>query len=182
MISTGPAVAAHPGYHSWYSSGRGPVPDLAAIRASRNAIAGYASLFNRVTTNGNTYVPGAFRAADVRYLLREHAGFPTGAALPSLASVGRGTLHVETDRLGLWFEAALDAGDAAEWLPAIGSRRIGVSIGWTGSVEERTLVNGVNVYRAISLFEISLVKGHGACPGVWVDAIGDALRRRRFQG
>jgi len=178
----GTLVATLPASPSW---ARGPVvtSDLAAIRASRYAIAGYASLFNCTTTNGHSYRPGAFRAADVRYLLRDHAGFmTTRPALPSVASRERRTLHVETDSRGLWFEAALDAEDAAEWLPAIRRRAVSVSIGWLGNLADRTIVGGVKVWRAAEVWEISLLsKGIGACPGVWVDVIGDALRRRRFQ-
>jgi HK97 family phage prohead protease len=162
-----------------------PVTTLEHIRAHRYGVGGYASLFHQETTNGYVYLPGAFRAADVRHLRLNHAGLPgCGPVRPSLASVDMGTLYVETDAIGLWFEAALyEDTEGAGVMSDIRTRRIGgVSIGWELSSHDATTSGRLTVVRKLGIFEISILSAgvRPGCPGTWVDVNADARVRRRY--
>jgi len=134
-----------------------PVRALDRIRAAPYAIGGYACTFNQAyRRNGvlNRLAPGAVAraiAAGNIYLLRDHA---EGA--PSQASTDAGTLHVEEDEYGFWFEAALpEDADGALLLNRISTGDIReVS---TGSVDDLFVtVDGIRVWIQLNVWEISL--------------------------
>jgi HK97 family phage prohead protease len=144
-------------------------------------IGGYAITFNTVSVRGGVrevVKPGAFAQVIAErsglYLLRNHS-----VGQPSFASTGDGTLHLEEDGHGLYFEAQL-ANDAA------GARLLGqvcrrqvceVSIGSLWDLSE--VDNGIRVFYEIGMWEISLAEpGRAGCVGTWVRPIMEARRDR----
>jgi HK97 family phage prohead protease len=152
------------------------------VRAQSLAIAGYAALFGvpawRSDGVREILEAGAFQRAialNSVYLLRDHADGTL------LACNRGGTLHLEEDRIGLWFEAALPDTRLGSWLfcrIAAGGAS-GVSVG-----SDRTrgrMVNGVLHADHVDAWEISLVlpPNRPARAGTWVAPLRMALRRRR---
>src|SRR5690349_21803491 len=80
------------------------------VRNVRRAIGGYAAVFDQQSVRGDLIVaPGAFRdviASRGVFLFLNHPG--DAGVRPSLASTTRGTLYLEEDGYGLWFEACLE--------------------------------------------------------------------------
>jgi len=155
---------------------------LQRIRAHRYAIGGYACVFNTISVLRGVrelVKPGAFTnalAAGGWYLLDSHI---VGRA--SLASMAAGTLHMEDDRYGLWFEAALPDDDdvGARLMAAVCRRAIGgVSTG--GLLETSYSVKGTRILTDTTVFEIgeiSLVSSP-ARVGTWVRPNAVAQRDR----
>lgn len=161
---------------------------VAAIRASRFAIAGYAVPFHsrsNPTTNGraNIIEPRAFDCAiatgDI-YLLRDHL-----EGRPSWASASAHTLHLETDAYGLWFDAALpDTPDGRDLHRRIRFDGIsGVSIGWAGGWAELLADGCTQRWSEVNLWELSLLTTprKPAFSGTWVNESRIAQARRAAQ-
>ncbi len=158
------------------------VAALERIRAHRYAIGGYACLFNTISVIAGVrelVKPGAFeRALAARnwYLLGNHV-----VGRPSFASMHAGTLHVEEDPYGLWFEAQLpdDDGVGARLMDAVKRRTIcGVS---TGGCKQRVQqIQGNRVLIEAAVWEISLAIA--PCQpqrvGTWVLPNSEAQRHR----
>lgn len=128
------------------------------IRVHRHCIAGYAAVFERVFAHSSGRVliePWAFTAALAEGGVCLFLNHDTGA--PPLASQRDGTLFLEQDEVGLWFECALSlAGAGARLMAQILRREIsGMSVG-TRSTQSR-LVAGVHVWSDMAATEISLM-------------------------
>jgi HK97 family phage prohead protease len=157
---------------------------LASIRSSPYAIGGYAAVFNRTSRGGNPIwiAPGAFRgaiAARSVYLVLNH---PEAGERPSLASQAAGSLHLEEDARGLWFEAALRDDDAGRRAFRLihSNAAAGMSWGSCGGTQDANAVGGCR-YTSLAIWEISIVAPpeRPRFEGTWV-AINGVARRRRF--
>ena len=160
---------------------------VAAIRASRFPIAGYAVPFHarsNATSSGRAHIieRGAFdRAlAGPIYLLRDHT-----EGRPSWASTLSKTLHLEADAYGVWFEAALpDTPDGRDLHRRIRFDGIsGVSIGWAGGFAELLPDGRTQCWSEVNLWELSLLTTprKPAFSGTWVDESRIAQARRASQ-
>jgi len=160
---------------------------LERIRAHPYAVSGYAVTFNQVSVRAGgreLTAPGAFARALVLnrgwYLLLNHVV----DGRPSLASMATGTLHVEEDSYGLWFDAQLpDDRVGARLFDAVCRREIcHVSTAtWGPTCEAHTLPDGLLVFTGVpAAWEISLLAPpqQPALVGTWVQANGAARRER----
>jgi HK97 family phage prohead protease len=154
---------------------------LRAIREHRLSIAGYAAVFS-VTSAGAPHIricPGAFRraiAARGVYLLLDH---PDAGEAPSLASMPAGTLYLEEDNHGLWFEAALSS--ALAYRMVVDGDMSGVSWGSSGGHYVDGAA-GVRIYDDMAIWEVSLLSKPDVprFPQTWVMDNRDARMRRRY--
>jgi HK97 family phage prohead protease len=127
-----------------------------SIRARPHAVGGYACTFNQVFRRGGvpTVVkPGAF----ARAIATAHWQLLVNHGAPSQASTGEGTLHVEQEEYGLWFEASLpDDAAGAQLMERVRRREIsGVSTASTHSTV--MTVDGIDVWDDMDAWEISLM-------------------------
>ncbi len=154
------------------------------IRAHPYAIGGYACTFNQVFRRGGVptiVAPGAFARAIIEgdwHLLLNHAFSPPSS--PSQASTVAGTLHVEEDDYGLWFEAQLpDNPDGTRLMDQVRRREV---CGVSAASHNLTVmeVNGIDVWSAMETWEISLMMppNRAACPGTFVFPNLSARRHR----
>lgn len=159
-----------------------------SIRNHPHAIAGYVARFDVVSPHGGRREqirPGAFAKALLAggwFLFENHRNYADDGAL-SLSSMRTGTLHVEEDAVGLWFEAALrDDADGARMMALLHRGQVlGASTGsrFNGGLDHWLTGNGVDILTESNPGEISLMtNAQPARQGTWVLPIAEALPRK----
>lgn len=161
------------------------------FRFDRYAIGGYAARFDLTSPIGGRLEQvrhGAFAkaiAAGRIHLLVNHLNYADHRAL-SLASMSRGTLHVEEDSVGLWFEASLyDDAHGARMMQSVQQGMVtGASTGCRGNFDYVCRgKNGVDLLTESNPWEISLVTAprQPGRRGTWVKPLEEALRLKKGQ-
>jgi len=156
--------------------------DLQDIRQSRYAVGGVAHAFG-VVGHGHPIrlERGAFAEAIACRGLSLFLNHPDAGEEASLASMTDGSLHVEEDWRGCWFEAAFrDDPPGREAFRLVWHGEVtGVSFGWRGGAVHHE--HGTAVFSHVNAWELSLLTAPSRprFQLTWVRPSAEALRRRQ---